>query len=194
MKSGASVIAFVLESEQHRLPPLLTGIRSKFEIVYVDLRNLRLTCGAIRNAQPECVIHLAAAGVTDPFLSTELALRHNVTGTLNLITACFEGEAIRQPPQRFVVARTPGELSAIEDTTTLWAELRWAARAEGVVRLEDLLLRRTRLGLLLPDAGARQMKRIRSIVQSELAWEDKRWESELRNYTELWKKCYHLGG
>jgi nucleoside-diphosphate-sugar epimerase len=113
VESEASVIALVLEAEQHRLPPLLTAIRPKFDIVYGDLRNYRLTCRAIRDAQPDCVVHLAAAGVTDPFLSTDLALRHNVTGTLNLIAACFEGEAAIAPPNRFVVARTPGELSAM---------------------------------------------------------------------------------
>ena len=42
----------------------------------------------------------------------------------------------------------------IPGTETLWAELRWAARAEAVVHLEDLLLRRTRLGLLLRGGGA----------------------------------------
>jgi glycerol-3-phosphate dehydrogenase len=44
----------------------------------------------------------------------------------------------------------PDELQAIDSTPSLWAELRWAARDEGVVHLDDLLLRRVRLGLLLP--------------------------------------------
>ena len=39
-------------------------------------------------------------------------------------------------------------------TQSLWTELRQATRAEGVVHLDDLLLRRVRLGLLaLPTAG-----------------------------------------
>ena len=113
VESGAPVIALVLEAEQHLLPPSLAAIRPKFDIVYGDLRNYRLTCRAVRDARPDCVVHLAAAGVTDPFLSTELALRHNVTGTLNLIAACFEDETATGPPNRFVVARTPGELSAM---------------------------------------------------------------------------------
>ncbi|MDF5909243.1 glycerol-3-phosphate dehydrogenase C-terminal domain-containing protein [Pseudomonas aeruginosa] len=37
---------------------------------------------------------------------------------------------------------------------TLWAELAFAAEAEMVLHLDDLLLRRTRLGLLLPGGGA----------------------------------------
>ena len=55
--------------------------------------------------------------------------------------------------------RRAGELDTIAGTETLWAELRWAARAEAVVRLEDLLLRRTRLGLQLRGGGAGMMDR-----------------------------------
>ena len=39
-------------------------------------------------------------------------------------------------------AAKQGELEQIEQVPNLWAELRWAARDEGVVHLEDLLLRR----------------------------------------------------
>ena len=44
-----------------------------------------------------------------------------------------------------------GEMDTIPGTDYLWVELRWAARSEGVCHLEDLLLRRTRLGLILPQ-------------------------------------------
>ncbi len=43
---------------------------------------------------------------------------------------------------------------AIPGTPYAWGELRWAARNEAVVHLDDLLLRRTRIGLLLPKGGA----------------------------------------
>lgn len=85
-----------------------------------------------------------------------------------------------------------GELESIAETPLLWAELRWAARAEGVVHLDDLLLRRVRLGLLLPNGGLDEIKRIRSIVQPELEWNDTRWDQELEEYTQLWKKCYYF--
>ena len=47
-----------------------------------------------------------------------------------------------------------GECESIADLPSVWCELRWAARAEGVVRLEDLLLRRVRLGFTLRNGGA----------------------------------------
>jgi sugar (pentulose or hexulose) kinase len=59
-----------------------------------------------------------------------------------------------------------------------WAELRWAARAEAVQRLDDLLLRRTRIGLQLRGGGAALLPRIRAICQPELGWSDARWERE----------------
>jgi glycerol-3-phosphate dehydrogenase len=34
------------------------------------------------------------------------------------------------------------ELSPVESSSNLWAEIRWAAKSEGIVHLEDLLLRR----------------------------------------------------
>jgi len=85
-----------------------------------------------------------------------------------------------------------GELETIAGTPSLWAELRWAARAEAVVHLDDLLLRRVRLGLLLPEGGAGCIDMIRSIIQPELGWDDFRWEQEIACYSNLWKKCYHL--
>jgi glycerol-3-phosphate dehydrogenase len=78
------------------------------------------------------------------------------------------------------------------DTETLWAELRWAARAEAVERLEDLLLRRTRLGLQLRGGGAETMVRIRAICQAELGWSDARWDSGQAAYLALWNTHYSL--
>jgi glycerol-3-phosphate dehydrogenase len=84
------------------------------------------------------------------------------------------------------------ELEAIGGSLNLWAELRWAARAEGVVHLDDLLLRRLRIGLTLPQGGLLYMDRIRLIAQPELGWDDQRWEQEVSDYKNLWNKCYHL--
>ena len=86
----------------------------------------------------------------------------------------------------------PEELTPIPGTRTLWAELRWAARAEGVVQLDDLLLRRVRLGLLLPGGGLPLIEKIRGICQDELGWPDSRWQQEVAAYERLWRACYSL--
>lgn len=86
----------------------------------------------------------------------------------------------------------PGELELIPGTQILWAELRWAAHAEAVVHLEDLLLRRLRLGLLLPSGGKAHLSRIRAICQGELGWDDARWEQEEESYLALVRAHYGL--
>lgn len=78
----------------------------------------------------------------------------------------------------------------IEGSIALWSELRHAARTEAVVTLGDLLLRRVRLGLLLPNAGLDQVAKIRAIAQPELGWDDTKWERELADYEKTWKKAY----
>jgi glycerol-3-phosphate dehydrogenase len=89
-----------------------------------------------------------------------------------------------------LAAAHPGELEVVPGTSVHWAELRWAARAEGVVHLDDLLLRRVRLGLLLPEGGATLLLAIRAICQPELGWNDARWEAEEARYLTLWHAHY----
>lgn len=91
-----------------------------------------------------------------------------------------------------LAAAEADELEPVPGTPVLWAELRWSARAEAVMHLEDLLLRRARLGLLLPHGGDKHIARIRAIVQPELGWDDARWEAEEANYRELIAAAYSL--
>lgn len=92
------------------LPPPLNKTRPVVEVVYADLRNYQLTARAVRQARPDKVIHLAAVGVSDPFLPVNTAVSHNITGTLNLLRACFEGD---HNVQQLIMARTPGERTAM---------------------------------------------------------------------------------
>jgi glycerol-3-phosphate dehydrogenase len=89
-----------------------------------------------------------------------------------------------------VASAPPEELQPIPGTPTLWAELRWAARHEAVVQLADLLLRRVRIGLLLPNGGAAVLPAIRRICQPELGWDDARWEQEAAGYHQLVAQHY----
>ncbi len=72
----------------------------------------------------------------------------------------------------------------------LWSEIRWTARTGGVEHLDDLLLRRVRVGMLLPDGASAEMSRIRSIAQPELGWSDLKWVKEEKRYREIYKKSY----
>ena len=91
-----------------------------------------------------------------------------------------------------VKAAQAGELELISGTDTIWAELRWAARDEGVCHLDDLLLRRTRLGLILPRGAETITPMVEAICQAELGWSDGRWKKELADYQSLIACCYSL--
>jgi len=77
-------------------------------------------------------------------------------------------------------------------TDTLWAELAFACEAEMVLHLDDLLLRRTRLGLLLPHGGAEYFPAIRQLCQSRLGWSDEYWQQEQQRYQALWQRHHGL--
>lgn len=82
------------------------------------------------------------------------------------------------------------EFQTIRHTGTSWAELRWACRSEEVVHLDDLLLRRTRLGLLLRNGAEELLPRLESIVREELGWSQTRWDKEVSAYRLLIARCY----
>jgi glycerol-3-phosphate dehydrogenase len=91
-----------------------------------------------------------------------------------------------------IAAAQDGELEAIPGTETLWAQLRWAARNESVQHLEDLMLRRSRLGIQLAQGGAAVLGRVRAICQPELGWDDQRWAAEEAAYLALCRAHYSL--
>ncbi|MBE0409352.1 MAG: glycerol-3-phosphate dehydrogenase/oxidase [Anaerolineales bacterium] len=82
------------------------------------------------------------------------------------------------------------ELDSIEGSPSTWAELRWSAQHEGIVHLDDLLLRRIRLGIQLPGGGISILDRIRQTVQTELGWDDEKWLQEAKRYINKWQQHY----
>jgi len=80
----------------------------------------------------------------------------------------------------------------IGSTDYLWAELALAAEQELVLHLDDLLLRRTRLGLLLSEGASAYLPRIRALCQLRLGWDDARWQDEQTRWQTLWRSYYSL--
>lgn len=93
---------------------------------------------------------------------------------------------------QFLNEGLPEELVALPAVKTLLAELRWALRYEQVVHLDDLLLRRTRLGLLLPQGAQELLPRLRAQCLGELGWNDERWQAECERYHDIWQRHYSL--
>ncbi|CAN6959232.1 glycerol-3-phosphate dehydrogenase/oxidase [Psychrobacter sp. GW64-MNA-CIBAN-0177] len=86
------------------------------------------------------------------------------------------------------------DLAYVTDSNTIWAEIRFAARYEQVIHLDDLLLRRTRLGLILPHGAMTPLisARLKQICQQELGWDEQKWQQEVARYQDLWQHYYHL--
>jgi glycerol-3-phosphate dehydrogenase len=78
------------------------------------------------------------------------------------------------------------DLEQIAGTPYTWAELRWAAKREAVVHLDDLLLRRARIGHLLPDGASALEEEMERRVRPLLGWTEERWRMEWTRYRRLW--------
>ena len=84
------------------------------------------------------------------------------------------------------------ELTVIPGAHAMWAELRWSARNESVVHLDDLLLRRTRIGLLVEQGGLIFEDKIKQICCEELHWSEQQWQQERQRYQEIWQTYYSI--
>lgn len=80
----------------------------------------------------------------------------------------------------------------VANTSVLWAEITWACQQEQVEHLDDLMLRRTRLGLVLPNGGCEALSHIRERCQALLGWSDRRWDQEQARYLTLHRQAYQL--
>ena len=84
------------------------------------------------------------------------------------------------------------EQKQIGDTEFCLAECRWAARHESVQHLDDLLLRRTRLGMCLANGGSEIFASLQEICMAELGWDKQQWQAELSRYQDIWQRFYYL--
>ncbi len=66
----------------------------------------------------------------------------------------------------------------------------WVLENEMVVHLDDLLLRRVRLGNTHPAGAKDVLPQIRSLCESALGWDDARWQAEMERYLNIVAECY----
>ena len=89
---------------------------------------------------------------------------------------------------------SPKDFSSVANTQTLWAELCHGARHEQIRHLSDLLLRRVRIGIFLPNGGMDFMDEIQTRLSPFLDWDDKRWIQEIKAYEQVWQDAYSVPG
>ncbi|KAB0580700.1 FAD-dependent oxidoreductase, partial [Ideonella dechloratans] len=73
----------------------------------------------------------------------------------------------------------------IPGTTTRWGELRHSLLHEQVRHLDDLLLRRSRLGLLMPGFAADLLPALQPLCQETLGWSAEHFRQERDRYLAL---------
>ena len=83
-------------------------------------------------------------------------------------------------------------LQKVASTETLLAELIWACQVESVHHLDDLLLRRTRIGLLLDNGALAVLDEVKQVCQQYLNWDDFKWTSERSRYLNIIQQHYSL--
>lgn len=88
----------------------------------------------------------------------------------------------------------PEDMQSAGGTPTLWADVVEGARREGVKHLDDLLLRRVRLGLLLPDGGIGLLDEVQRRCGPHLPWNSRRWREERNRYRAILERSYGLPG
>ena len=86
----------------------------------------------------------------------------------------------------------PEDLLNIPGTNTVWAEIRYAAKHEAIRHLEDLLLRRVRIGLTTPEGGKEHIGRIKKLCAPVLPWDENKWNEEITLYLEKWRRAHSL--
>jgi len=84
------------------------------------------------------------------------------------------------------------DLTEIPGTSFLWAELPYTAKNEQIRHLDDLLLRRVRIGLLTPNGGEEYLPRVQKLCQGVLDWDVPKWEQEIADYKAFWKTAHGL--
>ncbi len=88
----AQVILLVRPTSEHQR---ISDILSEVELHTVDIRTFGAVSAVMEKLRPQVVYHLAAVGITDPFLSPSLALRVNLDGTINVVRAAASAGATR---------------------------------------------------------------------------------------------------
>ena len=94
--------------------------------------------------------------------------------------------------QAMLDSAPPAERQPIAGSDFCLAECRWAARHEAVIHLDDLLLRRTRLGMVMVHGATELLPALEAICRAELGWDQDHWRLEVKRYLSIWTAFYSL--
>ena len=97
-----------------------------------------------------------------------------------------------KPAESILENAAPDDLKRMPGTDTLWAELPVLAKSERIRHLSDLLLRRVRIGLLMPGGGKDHLDRVERLCAPVLGWDEARWQEERQRYVKHWEYAHGI--
>src|SRR5262249_8173052 len=120
---------------------------------------------------------VVAGGKADPSAESRESAMWSAPGHIGipggkLTTFRVTARQGRRPAAQQEPPPAPREGPLFGSTSILSRTLGWRARHQQVVHLDDLLLRRTRLGLVTAGGARTLLPQIRAECQSELGWSD----------------------
>ncbi|MGM0418061.1 MAG: glycerol-3-phosphate dehydrogenase/oxidase [Thermodesulfobacteriota bacterium] len=83
-----------------------------------------------------------------------------------------------------------GLLTKIPGTRTCYAEIKIASMDKTIKHLDDLLMRRLRLGMILENGGLGIIDKIKELSSENLGWSEEKWEYEVKRYSEIYNKFF----
>ncbi|MBI5309811.1 MAG: glycerol-3-phosphate dehydrogenase/oxidase [Actinobacteria bacterium] len=143
------------------------------EAIWVDEGLVTVTGGKLTTFRP---IAMATLKAVEPLLGLEAPLPLD------------ERPVFDTPPSRERADRA----QPIDGTPYSWADLRAAVDSEQVEHLDDLLLRRTRIGNLLPGGGDAIATEALQLCRQRLGWGDERVAAERSRYERIVLDHYSL--
>jgi glycerol-3-phosphate dehydrogenase len=182
--AGASPRMSADESEY-----LLTGLAHEFP-------DLKLTA-ADAISRYSAVRPVVAGGKADPSAESRESAMWSAPGIVGitggkLTTFRVTARQVLREVSKQAAALAPQE-GPLFGATPPPPDLAWSARHEQVVHLDDLLLRRSRMGLVTPAGGRAQLPQVRASCQTALGWSDATWQQEESRYLELWARQHAPG-
>ena len=84
-------------------------------------------------------------------------------------------------------------LQPVAQGDELAQQVSWILQNEMVEHLDDLMLRRLRMGNMQADGGEAVMQIIKPLCQQFLNWDDERWHTEQARYQQILQQYYHAG-
>ena len=167
-------------------PGFITVAGGKLTTFRVIANQVLLTLSKELNLSPQSCLELK---------DKDASFKHNKTHNhLKLASPLFERLEGQYGPltPHFLALLEPALMRPFGYSNKIAGEILWALKHEQVMHLDDLLLRRTRLGNILPNGGLGYLDKIKDLCIKELGWSQDKWQDEVSRYQTIWTNHYSL--